>query len=181
MCVNNSVGRYDFIQTTVPTDYLYPPHSYNLANTAACMNTTAPLTEWLNKRGVACMDWATCWEPHPWLSNTSNDSTAIAGFKNIVVSAGKNGATAIGLDECGDLEGPHWGHIPGCPMISIYFYCTITVRINQASFKNNIDTQPMQVSLFLAKTAARSPAAKSTSSQSVSRRRECQNADGGVP
>ena len=46
-------------------------------------------------------------------TNSSVDSTTIAHVRNVIVSLADEGATAIGLDECGDLNGPRWGHIPG--------------------------------------------------------------------
>ena len=109
-CVSNSQGAFDFLPTAVPTDYLYPPHSYNLDNTVACMNTTQPLANWLNQRGVACMDWATCWEGSAATKNTTNDSTTRDFFESIIAKPAERGATAIGMDECGELEGPKWGH-----------------------------------------------------------------------
>ena len=98
--------------TAVPADMLYPPSTYNLLNPAECFNATAPLAEWLNRRGVACMTWESCWQAR-LNPNTTNDSTAIAKFREIITGPAGMGATAIGLDECGDLTGPKWGHIPG--------------------------------------------------------------------
>ena len=100
--------------TAIPTDVLYPRHTYNLLNPAECFNTTTPLAKWLNKRGVACMTWESCWNVR-FAGNTStiNDSTVIAHFSNVIASPALNGATALGLDECGDLVGPKWGHLPG--------------------------------------------------------------------
>ena len=109
--MNNSVGRYDFLPTAVPTDALYPSHTYNLNNPTECFNTTVPLADWLNEHGVACMTWATCWE-HSIHPNASNASV-IEYFKNLIAEPAVNGATAIGMDECSDLAGPKWGHIPG--------------------------------------------------------------------
>jgi hypothetical protein len=97
--------------TVIPTDVLYPPHTYNLLNPAECYNTTTALASWLNQRGVACMSWTSCWNHQ--FPNTTNDSTVIAHFSEIIASPARNGATAIGMDECGDLAGPKWGHIPG--------------------------------------------------------------------
>jgi hypothetical protein len=102
--VNNSAGRYDFLPTAVPTDTLYPPHTYNLNNPAECFNTTAPLADWLNERGVACMTWATCWE-RGIKPNATNDSV-IEYFKNIIVSPAINGATAIGMAPSPRLRPP---------------------------------------------------------------------------
>jgi len=95
----------------IPTDVLYPPHTYNLLNPAMCFNTTTPLVNWLNKRGVACMAWRTCWNKK--FGKATNDSTVVDYFANVIKSAALKGATAIGMDECGDLFGPHWGHLPG--------------------------------------------------------------------
>jgi hypothetical protein len=101
----------------VPLDTLYPPNSYNVLYPGFCFpnsntteKTTGLLADWLDKRGVACMSWAPCWNVR--LGNTTNDSTAIASFRSIIVENADRGATAIGLDECGDLRG-RWGHLPG--------------------------------------------------------------------
>ena len=60
------------------------------------------------------MAWTGCWGHHPstWTPNTTN-STVIAYYRDIIVNAADAGATAIGMDECGDLAGPHWGHLKG--------------------------------------------------------------------
>ena len=97
--------------TAIPTDALYPPHTYNLLNPAECFNTTTPLADWLNRRGVACMTWEKCWNEK--FKKGTNDSTVVAYFANVIASPAQNGATAIGMDECGDLVGPKWGHLPG--------------------------------------------------------------------
>jgi hypothetical protein len=39
--------------------------------------------------------------------------TVISYFSNVITTPAQNGATAIGMDECGDLVGPKWGHLPG--------------------------------------------------------------------
>jgi hypothetical protein len=109
-CGNRSIA------TAVPTDYLYPPHTYNLNTPAECFNTTQPLATWLAKRGVACMTWSTCWQPALGsISNTSNDSTVIDFFRRLIASPAENGATSIGMDECGDLGPDPYvpGDIPG--------------------------------------------------------------------
>ena len=59
------------------------------------------------------MTWSTCWQPTPAITNTSNDSTVIDFYRGLITSPAESGATSIGMDECGDLAGPHWGHIPG--------------------------------------------------------------------
>ena len=97
--------------TAIPTDVLYPPHTYNLLNPSECYNTTTPLADWLNQRGVACMAWESCWNTH--FAKDTNDSTVIEHFAEVITGPASMGATAIGLDECGDLVGPHWGHLPG--------------------------------------------------------------------
>ena len=97
--------------TAIPTDVLYPPQTYNLLNPAECYNTTKPLADWLNNRGVACMAWESCWNTH--FTNTTNDSTVTEHFAQVITGPASKGATAIGMDECGDLVGPHWGHLPG--------------------------------------------------------------------
>jgi hypothetical protein len=104
--------------TEVPVDKLYPAHSYNLLNPGTCYpksNTSERsselLSQWLADRGVACMAWEHCWN-HKFNPNTTNDSTVIASFRDVITVSAQRGATAIGLDECGDLTGPHWGHIP---------------------------------------------------------------------
>jgi hypothetical protein len=101
----------------VPLDTLYPLDSYNVLYPGTCFpnsntteNSTGLLADWLDKRGVACMSWAPCWNVR--CGNTTNDSTVIADFRDIIVSSADRGATAIGLDECGDLRG-RWGHLPG--------------------------------------------------------------------
>jgi hypothetical protein len=99
------------VATAIPADKLYPPHTYNLLNPAECYNTTTPLADWLNKRGVACMAWESCWNTH--FAKTTNDSTVIEHFAEVIAGPARKGATAIGMDECGDLVGPHWGHLPG--------------------------------------------------------------------
>jgi hypothetical protein len=105
-------------KTAVPVDTLYPPNTYNLLNPGFCYpnsntteRTTGVQSDWLDKRGVACMAWGHCWNKK--FPNTTNDSTVIASFRQVIVGAADEGATAVGLDECGDLSGPHWGHIPG--------------------------------------------------------------------
>ena len=110
-------------ETVVPVDKLYPPNAYNLLNPGFCYpngntteNTTGLLADWLDKRGVACMAWGTCWSHGLGMGNSTNssvDSTVITHFRNAIVGLADEGATAIGLDECGDLNGPEWGHIPG--------------------------------------------------------------------
>ena len=90
------------------------PRPDTLANPAQCLNTTEPLAEWLNDRGAACMTWSTCWEKSI-MPNTSNASV-IETYKSLIVEPAVNGAAAIGMDECGDLAGPHWGHVR-------YMYC----------------------------------------------------------
>jgi hypothetical protein len=97
--------------TAIPTDVLYPPQTYNLLNPAECYNTTKPLADWLNNRGVACMAWESCWNTH--FANITNDSTVTEHFAQVITGPASKGATAIGMDECGDLVGPHWGHLPG--------------------------------------------------------------------
>jgi hypothetical protein len=99
--------------TAIPPDLLYPPHTYNLLNPAECFNTTAPLTQWLSQRGVACMAWKTCWNNHFTNGSQTSDATVVEYFANVIASPAQSGATAIGLDECGDLVGPKWGHLPG--------------------------------------------------------------------
>eukprot|EP01050_Picozoa_sp_SAG11_P023073 SAG11_NODE_4533_length_1862_cov_1.394214_1_plen_284_part_10 len=47
------------------------------------------------------------------LDPKSTDASVIEHFRDIIVNKADQGATAIGLDECGDLRGPHWGHLPG--------------------------------------------------------------------
>ena len=105
--------------TAVPADDLYKPHSYNLLNPGNCYpksNTTeqssALLSHWLADRGVACMAWEHCWNAH-FNPNTTNDSTVVASFRDVIVRSAQRGAVSIGLDECGDLSGPIWGHRPG--------------------------------------------------------------------
>jgi len=78
-------------------DWLYPPHTYNLNNPAECYNTTAPLSDWLNARGVACMTWSTCWQPTASITNTSNDSTVIDFYRRLITTPAENGATSIGM------------------------------------------------------------------------------------
>jgi hypothetical protein len=105
--------------TVVPVDDLYRSHSYNLLNPGSCYpksNTTEQsstlLSRWLADRGVACMAWEHCWNQH-FNPNTTNDSTVIASFRDVIVKSAQRGAVSIGLDECGDLSGPVWGHLPG--------------------------------------------------------------------
>ena len=95
--------------SAMPIDALYPPHTYNLVNPDICWSSTKPLTSWLNQRGVACMVWGHCWNAK--LNPNTNDSTAIAHFRNVIVAPATAGATSLGMDECADLTGP-WGHLP---------------------------------------------------------------------
>ena len=103
--------------TAVPVDQLYSARSYNLLNPGTCYpksnaseQSTVLLSQWLAGRGVACMAWKHCWKFNP---NTTNDSAVIASFRDVITTSAQRGATAIGLDECGDLAGPKWGHRPG--------------------------------------------------------------------
>eukprot|EP01052_Picozoa_sp_SAG31_P003171 SAG31_NODE_119_length_23948_cov_9.957105_18_plen_253_part_00 len=122
-CTKDRHRRWSCNNETLPTetavDRLYPPHSYNLLNPGSCYplskgdeNSTLLLTSWLKKRGVACLAYESCWS-HDKLPPNSSNSSVIAHFQQIIVSAADRGATAIGLDECGDLSGPKWGHKPG--------------------------------------------------------------------
>ena len=122
-CTKSKHRTYSCTQPPVPTatpvDTLYPPHSYNLLNPGACypLSTTAEksttlLTRWLKDRGVACLAWESCWSHSKILPNASNASV-IEHFQSAIVGAADRGAAAIGLDECGDLAGPKWGHEPG--------------------------------------------------------------------
>jgi hypothetical protein len=83
----------------VPTSYLHPPGTYNLANPANC--NVPEMRQWLASQGVACMEWSWCWDT-PFPMNGTNDSTVIAGFKETVLGAA-NFSGAIGMDECGEL------------------------------------------------------------------------------
>jgi hypothetical protein len=107
------------VPTATPVDTLYPPHTYNLLNPRGCYplstseeNSTTLLTRWLKRRGVACLAWESCWSHAKILPNASNTSV-IEHFQSVIVGAADRGAVAIGLDECGDLAGPKWGHKPG--------------------------------------------------------------------
>lgn len=70
--------------TAIPADVLYPSHTYNLLNPAECYNTTAPLTDWLNKRGVACMAWEACWNKK--FPKHTNDSVRVLHLKPAFVT-----------------------------------------------------------------------------------------------
>ena len=87
------------VEQQLPSSYLHPPGSYNLANPAQC---DAPeMRQWLAVQGVACMEWSWCWDGLP-LTNGTNDSSVIAEFKHAVLGAA-NASGAIGMDECGEL------------------------------------------------------------------------------
>ena len=89
----------------------WPAGQYNLINPASCWSSTAPLSSWLNQRGVACMAWGHCWNAK-LDPNTTNDTAAIAHYRDTIVAPAAAGATALGMDECADLSGPHYGHMP---------------------------------------------------------------------
>ena len=104
--------------TSVPVDQLFPAHSYNLLNPGTCYpksntseGSTALLSQWLASRGVACMAWEHCWNVK--INPNTNDSAVIADFRSLITRSAERGATAIGLDECGDLVGSKWGHLKG--------------------------------------------------------------------
>ena len=47
------------------------------------------------------------------LTDEGGPTPVIDFFRQLIASPAENGATSIGMDECGDLAGDRWGHIPG--------------------------------------------------------------------
>ena len=99
----NASGCYPdaAVAQRVPTDYLYPPHSYNIANPADC--TRPAVRDWLAQRGVTCMEWQYCWNvPVP---PNASDVEIIAMFK-LQALGGPTRGGVTGMDECGEVD-PH--------------------------------------------------------------------------
>ena len=83
--------------------HFHPRFAWSQPNLHAITNTSNDSTG----ERTSCSDLAAA------VSLTGGPTPVIDFFRQLIASPAENGVTSIGMDECGDLAGDRWGHIPG--------------------------------------------------------------------